>query len=454
MNITIARYYLVLGLALLCLDRPGVLSAAEKKKKKGSTRPAPARSITAKGTILSRERVGIKPWRLVGKKGKVYDGDMLVGLPGATLVSANKAVRLLFLADLDRNSPYPIREAGLMVHKNPDVDLDVTLDRGRIDLINNKKKGSAHVRLHVRKDTLDLILDDPGTTIGLELYSRWPAGVPFKPEPGPKDVPTANMDFIVLKGEVHLRYKDTEHDLTAPPGPALIEWDSVTGLDDTPQKLEKLPPWAQTGGKQSKLAKMKKQMIDNFRKRMLAKGLDATVQEYVNSDDANKRRLAVLVMGATDNLLGLGMTLRNAKHPDLWENGVMVLRNWINRNPGHDQLLFKAFVDFSKAPVVEAETVLQLLHSFGEDELARPEVYQTLIDYLEHDRLAIRGLAYWHLIRLVPQGKDFDFNPVDPKKDRDAAVAKWRKLIPDGKMPPKPGEEKEAKKPAGDVRKS
>src|SRR5262249_16014511 len=147
----------------------------------------------------------------------------------------------------------------------------------------------------------------------------------------------------------------------------------------------------------------------------VAKGLDGAIKQYVNSDDPNDRLLAVLVVGATDNLLGLGHLLREAKQPDVWENGVMVLRNWINRNPGNDQIVYKAFVDFAKAPPIEAETVLQLLHSFGEDELAHPEVYQTLIDYLEHDRLAIRGLANWHLSRLVPKGKAFGFNPLDLK---------------------------------------
>ena len=31
--------------------------------------------------------------------------------------------------------------------------------------------------------------------------------------------------------------------MSAPPGPAFIEWDSVTGMDDSPQRLEELPAW-------------------------------------------------------------------------------------------------------------------------------------------------------------------------------------------------------------------
>ena len=84
---------------------------------------------------------------------------------------------------------------------------------------------------------------------------------------------------------------------------------------------------------------------------------------------------------------------------------------------------------------VEAETILQLLHSYGEAELARPETYETLIAFLSHPQVAIRGLAYWHLSRLVPAGKKFGYNPLDPKDKREAAVGQWKKLIPSGKVP-------------------
>jgi hypothetical protein len=79
--------------------------------------------------------------------------------------------------------------------------------------------------------------------------------------------------------------------------------------------------------------------------------------------------------------------------------------------------------------------VLQLLHSYGDEELSRPETYEVLIDYLKSDRLAIRGLAYWHLVRIVPSGRSIGYNPLDPKEKRDEAAAKWRELIPAGKLP-------------------
>jgi hypothetical protein len=144
----------------------------------------------------------------------------------------------------------------------------------------------------------------------------------------------------------------------------------------------------------------------------------------------------VAAAGALDDLERLGNTLRNTQHHDVWENGVRVLRHWIGRAPGQDQILYSALVEKRNLTPVQAQTILQLLHSYGDDDLAQPELYQTLIAYLNHDVLGIRGLAYWHLIRLAPDGKDLGYHPWDSKEARTAAVEKWKKYIPPGKMPP------------------
>jgi hypothetical protein len=428
---------MVLGLGLALLNCGPVGRAAQNKPKGGaSKRKAVARCVTVKATIIRRTGPR-KPWKVVAKNGRLYAGDLLIGLPGAALVSRNGAVRLDLLADLDRLSPHPIREAAVVLHENRDTDLDVTLDRGRIDLVNRKKKGAAKVRLRVRYETWDLTLEEPGATVALELYSSWPAGSRFTEEPGPKDAPTADLVILVLKGQALVRHGDVGHGMTAPPGPAMIEWDSVHGQDQTPKRLEKLPLWAQTGGQESLLARKKKDLLRRWRKTVVAKGIDAAVAQFLDSDKMTDRALAVFVMGATDDLRGLAKAVREAKHPDVLETAVVTLRHWIGRAPGQEQILYNGLIKVGQYDPVDAKTVVQLLHSFGEDELARPELYQALIDFLDHEKFGLRALAYWHLRRLVPQGEAFGYNPSDPKEKRDAAVAKWRKLIPEGKMPPK-----------------
>ena len=94
-----------------------------------------------------------------------------------------------------------------------------------------------------------------------------------------------------------------------------------------------------------------------------------------------------------------------------------------------DQLLYKGLVTIRKIPPAQARTILELLHSFGDEDLAQPEPFRMLVKYLDHDSFAIRGLANWHLVRLVPAGQKFAFNPLAPKKERDKAREQWNNLI-------------------------
>jgi hypothetical protein len=79
---------------------------------------------------------------------------------------------------------------------------------------------------------------------------------------------------------------------------------------------------------------------------------------------------------------------------------------------------------------------MQLLHFLSDEQRQDPETYQTLIDYLSLNQLVIRELAYWHLMRLAPDGVKFNYNPAAQTDDRKAAVDKWKKFIPEGKLPP------------------
>jgi len=121
----------------------------------------------------------------------------------------------------------------------------------------------------------------------------------------------------------------------------------------------------------------------------------------------------------------------------VWDNAVVVLRGWIGRGPGQDMILYQRLIDKRNYTPNQASATLNLLHSYGEEDLARPETYEMLMDYMESDKQAMRGLAYWHLSRLVPEGKKFNYEPQDSKEKREAALKEWRKLIPAGKLPPK-----------------
>lgn len=392
------------------------------------------------GTLFARTKFG-QPWKTVPANGSLRAGDLLFGLPGAAVQSTKDAVRLTLLADLDRNSPYPILEAAVSLHDSSDFDLDFTLDRGRVDVRNIKKEGAARVRIRFHDQKWEVTLQEPGARIALELYGRWPKGVPFTPEPGPKDVPAADLVLLVLQGHIDLLHGATQHAMSAPPGPAILHWDNMGQADEIPEKLEELPSWANKTESTTERAQMIRKVLEEFRLEVLKTSLAKAADAFATSEDAMHRALGVIVMGATDDAGGMYKVFTETKYPDTWDRAVVVLRNWLGRCPGQDQFLYRRLIEVRKLPPARAQAILQLLHSFGDEDLAQPELYRMLVKYLDHEALAIRGLANWHLVRLVPAGKKFEFNPLASKKDRDKARAEWEKLIEDmlakGALPPR-----------------
>ncbi len=404
----------------------GWLGAAPVKVE-GKSEPV-AKLISQEGTLFARTMFG-QPWKTIPAKGTVNPGDLLFGLPGATVQSRNDGVSLTLLADLDRNSPYPILEAAVTLHDSPGFDLDFTLDRGRVDVRNVKKSGAARVRIRFHNQTWEATLNEPGTRIALELYGRWPKGVPFTPKPGPKDVPAADLVFLVLEGHVDLMHGAVQHAMSAPPGPALLHWDNMAQEDESPEKLDELPAWANKNESTSERAQMVRKVIEDFRSEVVKTSLPKAAETFASSEDQTHRALGVIVMAATDDAGGLYKVFTETKYPDTWDRAVVVLRNWLGRGSGQDQFLYRRLIEVRKLPPARAETILQLLHSFGDEDLAHPEVYRILVKYLDNEALAIRGLAHWHLVRLVPEGKNIEFNPLAPKEERDKGRDKWEKLV-------------------------
>jgi hypothetical protein len=241
---------------------------------------------------------------------------------------------------------------------------------------------------------------------------------------------------LVLHGEASVRGGNRLVALKAPPGPAMIAGENIVETEPSATHLDKLPAWA-TEQPVTDLAKQLRAAVMKLRQLGISKGIDPAIDELLKSKDMTERRVAVNVLGALDELPRLGQALLSAQHPDVWDNGVLALRHWIGRGPGQDLKLYQALIDKAGFKPNEAQIFLNLLHSFSDADLAHPETYETLIDYLESDRVPIRAMAAWHLARVAPAGKAFKYNPLAPQEDRDRAVKEWRKLIPRGKLPPK-----------------
>jgi hypothetical protein len=370
-------------------------------------------------------------------KSPIQNGELVVALADTTIETAKGAVRVTLLPNLARLSTLPVVESAVALQETSATDLDLTLDRGRIEVTNQQSnKSPAQVRLRFRKETWDLTLASPGTQVAMMLYGRWPRGVPFTKDAKAEEEPTADLVLYVLKGDVQLKTRTDQHALHGPRGPASFHWNSVVGADSGPTRQEEPPAWIRAEHPAPANTREPKTAVEQVCERLANKPVEEALFETLGSADAEERQIAVNALGALDDLTHLVAALADAKHEDTRNAAIVALRHWIGRGPQQDLRLYRFLMQSKAYSANQAEIVLELLHSFGETDLARPAAYETLIDYLTHDKLAIRQLAKWHLDRLVPAGRDIAFNPAGSREERQRAYEQWKKLIPNGKLPP------------------
>jgi hypothetical protein len=408
-----------------------------------ATRVAVAKSESPAATFCTRPANG-NVFAPLPEKGDLFSGDLMVSLPGGRLVSNNGAVRVSSLADFDAKSPLPILETALVLSepKDKDTDLELTLDRGRVDITNAKSEGSAAVRVRFWDQSWKIVLDSPESRVALELCGRWPAGARFKPldptaDPAKAPGPAGSLVLLVLKGSASVDFGGVSVAVKAPPGPAELRWNSFTGARPQPQKLEKLPEWADPNAELSADGKKIAAVCEKFRKACATDPFKA-LDSFLASTDPVEQRMALVVLGGLDDLERLGKTLIAAKTTEEWDFGITVLRHWLGRGRGQDQRMYEILTTRRGYTEAEAQIIVQLLIGFSPEDAAEPVTYEVLIDYLVHEKPAIRNLAVWHLVRLVPAGKSIEFKPDGTMADARKCHAAWKKLVPSGQLPPMP----------------
>lgn len=435
---------LLLAAAAVRADEPA------PKPDKEEPRAVVAKSLAPAGTLLRRTAPD-KPWEVVEPKGDVSSRDLLLSMPvsQATIESKGGAVQLLFWGNLPQISPFPILESAVVLHEPKEgIDLDLSPLRGRVVLSNHREKGPASVRVRLPGGSWKLTLAEPGAEVALETFGRWARGVPFSDDPKSAEEPTISVDLLVLKGGAALESRLQQFDLKSPPGGAYFHWDSVAGDDAGPRSLVDLPAWTSKKLPETPEAKAARAVVEGIAKQMQSKAPEAVMAGLAKEADAEKdplkagslRRGAVYGSAALDNLMPVVDALGD-KQADVREAAVQALRAWIGRGPGQDLKLYDYLQKEKKFSKIHAAIALQLLHSYGDADLEKPETYEALIAYLRHERPAIRELASWHLYRLVSAGKDIPYDATASREDLDKAYKEWKKLVPTGELP-KPKKER------------
>jgi hypothetical protein len=382
------------------------------------------------GALLEQVKDG--QFKLLKKGDPIPPHTLLVGFPKAEMVSSCGKVKmdlLLYLGD-----KLPLREAAIMLNDSPDLNADITLDRGIVGLQGLGNKDGTLIRVRAGDQKWLLTLKDPDSAVIVARFGWHVAGVKnLRTGPDKKlvDDPQMHLGVLVLKGRVGVDTGSNSYTMNAPPGPALITWDTVKGYDV--QNLKQLPDEvAKFKSTEDKIYKTIADVVDQLTKGDIAKGLDALIA----SGDPDKQRIAVAGMGARDDLPRLVAALENPKSQFVRERAAFILRQWIGRDKGQLTKLFDFLTHEKKYTPTEGRGIILMLKGFDEDDQREPITYQLLIEALEHRPLAVREMAHWHLVRMVPAGKSIPYDAAGDEAARHTAAEAWRKLIPEGKLPP------------------
>jgi hypothetical protein len=427
----VRRHRLLAAVALVILVAVAASRATE------GAQHATGKCVSEPGTLLRRAQYR-GPFQAVRPEEVVKGGETLLALPGdkGTVDVGDGAVRLTLWGDLPELSSARVLESVVVLNDNPGVDLDLTLERGRVTVANRKEKGPAEVRVRFKDQAWKLALEDKGTEVALELSGHWAGGTTFRRDPGPDDAPTAVLGLWVLKGQAALKIDGDQYTLRAPPGPAYFHWDSISGADPVIKHSDKLPAWASAGPKTDARAADVRGAVERQRAKLGRRPAETVFADELDSGDAADRLVSVYGMAATDELARLTDALEDPKHADVRSTAIQALRQWMGRGANYNVELYQYLMDKKHYTAAQAEIVLQLLHGLAEDARNQPETFETLIAYLKHSKLAIRSLAKGQLDAWASAGKDIPYDPAGPEAQREQAYLQWKKLVPSGHLPP------------------
>lgn len=191
-------------------------------------------------SVLLQRQGEAHPWAVLRPEGRVATGHTLVSLPGyRSLIALDSRVHLTLWGNLPEFSAFPpVLESVAMLH-NPSsgVDLDFTLDRGRVLIANRKASGGpARVRLRFLREMWELELPDAKSEVGLELWSL-PRGAPA---PGTVPQPPVACLGLFTKGRVLVRTPRQTLDLG---DRSRLSWVSQEPVALHRIELPELPAW-------------------------------------------------------------------------------------------------------------------------------------------------------------------------------------------------------------------
>lgn len=361
-------------------------------------------------------------WILERPQARLLTGEPLLALPGsrAEFLLANKMKLILHGTMPGSMSINYFFETVATVLFNEAVDLDIALERGRLQL-TGKPDGIATVKLRYQEHFWDLRLLTPDTEIGIEVTGRVP--------PGTGDwIPHSRLAVFVMRGEITARRGENEERIGAR---KVLVWDSVhseggPGLtvpqSEPPAWLTRRPAYPTEV--RDALAAFQRRLSD----KLAAQGQDLAWMAVAADEAISQSRrpweqyLAVFVLAALDQLGPVIDALDHPDNPYLRRAAIDALLHFLGRQPGQGVKVDQSLVERGYVPA-DREIFLKLVRRIDKPDRAAIE---QLLEWLNHPRLSIRELAFLNLVTLLPTDRLIGYDPAAPIEQRERAIGQLR----------------------------
>ncbi|NOX55021.1 MAG: hypothetical protein GXP27_11415 [Planctomycetes bacterium] len=311
-----------------------------------------------------------------------------------------------------------------LVAPKKNVPLGLAISEGRL-ILQRKLAGDPQalaarvvLALYVHGETWRLELTEPGTVCGVEIIREMPEQ--FEQAPGPN---LYRGGLYVVEGAA--RFADgtnPEQVIKAK------DWISLTPQDraqlaqaDTRPPLFAIPEWLQA--EEGYVTPTQRRYATLFEKEFHPdEPVLLALPTVVKSPRPGLSELAVKCLALIEAYEPLVQALAEAEHEEARLAAIEGLRRWLPSDPNNGKRLQETLAEYFHPE--EAKIVYRLLWGFSEKDAANPYTSKQLVDWLEHDHIAIRQLAFYHIYRLT--GQRFDYRPNAPLVQRQSAVNRWR----------------------------
>ena len=403
-------------------DAKSSAKATSKKAADPITKPAkpmppvpavplpPVQNASARGVLLKRDSGG-GDWMVLPRGGPVRSGERLAS--PAPFLSDLRIDGMSVRVSLQGNSAVTFTGAD-------DAVCEVLIERGQVVFHSGPPSadpvGPIVLRLAIGTRRWRLELSDPDTLCGVEVRPRFPTS--FEQDFG-GDWYLGGL--TVASGTVQL-----VPDLT---GPTLSlvkgDWLSLSPSDldadgAVPKPLAVLPGWLVPGSRAASAAQ--RTLATRFAREFdVQQPIRLSVVAAVKSRLPGISGLAVGCLALTAQLEPLVQTLAESEYGESRQAAFDGLRLWLVGDSGRGKQLREELGRWFQPS--EVDTVYRLLWGFDKSDGAAKETSRQLVDWLSNDHVAIREMAFYHVLRIT--GRKYEYRPEAAAGRRNAAVARW-----------------------------